>query len=84
MSIKPAAAQSAVDDPLERRVSIFGRVHLHVEVEVVDFKGRIVPPGERGELAPAAIASSNWNESERPIEVSDNAAGMHTGNVASH
>ena len=46
----PVSFQSAIDDPLERRVSTVGRVHPHVEVKVVDLEGRIVPRGEPGEL----------------------------------
>ncbi|MGH6678388.1 MAG: AMP-binding protein, partial [Bradyrhizobium sp.] len=32
----PVSFQSAVDDPLERRVSTVGRIHPHVEVKIVD------------------------------------------------
>ena len=46
----PVSFQSAVDDPLERRVSTVGRIHPHVEVKVVDLEGKIVKRGERGEL----------------------------------
>ena len=46
----PVSFQSAVDDPLERRVSTVGRIHPHVEVKIVDLEGRIVPRGESGEL----------------------------------
>src|SRR5206468_292285 len=46
----PVSFQSAVDDPLDRRVSTVGRIHPHVEVKVVDLDGKIVKRGERGEL----------------------------------
>jgi fatty-acyl-CoA synthase len=40
----PASFVSAVDDPLERRVSTVGRVMPHVEAKVID-----VPRGTAGE-----------------------------------
>src|SRR5690606_35521169 len=32
--------QSAVDDPIERRVATVGRVHPHVEVKIIDENGQ--------------------------------------------
>ncbi len=46
----PVSFQSAVDDPLDRRVSTVGRIQPHVEVKVVDQAGQTVPPGTQGEL----------------------------------
>src|SRR5207344_425717 len=46
----PVSFQSAVDDPLERRVSTVGRVQPHIEVKIVDSEGRLVPVGQSGEL----------------------------------
>src|SRR4030095_12069613 len=46
----PVSFQSAVDDPMERRVSTVGRVHPHVEVRIVDTNGEVVPSGTTGEL----------------------------------
>ncbi len=39
----PVSFQSAVDDPLERRVSTVGRIMPHTEVKIIDEAGRIVP-----------------------------------------
>ena len=44
----PVSFQSAVDDPLERRVSTVGRIQPHVEVKIVDTEGRWSPPACRG------------------------------------
>ena len=38
----PVSFQSAVDDPIERRVGTVGRIHPHVEVKIIDEAGRIV------------------------------------------
>ena len=79
----PVSFQSAVDDPLERRVSTVGRIHPHVEVKVVDLEGRIVPRGERGELCTRgySIMLGYWDEAERTAEVLDEAGWMHTGDL---
>ena len=69
--------QSAVDDPLERRVSTVGRIHPHVEVKIVDLEGRIVPRGESGELCTRgySIMLGYWDEREKTADVLDAAAG---------
>ena len=80
----PVSFQSAVDDPLERRVSTVGRIHPHVEVKVVDLEGRIVPRGERGELCTRgySIMLGYWDEREKTADVLDAAGWMHTGDLA--
>ena len=41
----PVSFQSAVDDPIDARVSTVGRVHPHLECKIVDPEtGAIVPP----------------------------------------
>ncbi|MGQ0682977.1 AMP-binding protein [Bradyrhizobium sp.] len=80
----PVSFQSAVDDPLQRRVSTVGRVHPHVEVKVVDLEGRIVPRGERGELCTRgySIMLGYWDEREKTADVLDANGWMHTGDLA--
>ena len=80
----PVSFQSAVDDPLERRVSTVGRIHPHVEVKVVDLEGRIVPRGERGELCTRgySVMLGYWDETEKTADVLDANGWMHTGDLA--
>ncbi|WP_291617425.1 AMP-binding protein [Bradyrhizobium sp.] len=80
----PVSFQSAVDDPLQRRVSTVGRIHPHVEVKVVDLDGKIVPRGERGELCTRgySIMLGYWDEREKTADVLDAAGWMHTGDLA--
>jgi fatty-acyl-CoA synthase len=80
----PVSFQSAVDDPLERRVSTVGRIHPHVEVKVVDLEGKVVPSGERGELCTRgySVMLGYWNEAEKTAEVLDRNGWMHTGDIA--
>lgn len=80
----PVSFQSAVDDPLERRVSTVGRVHPHVEVKIIDEKGNTLPTGARGELCTRgySVMRGYWDDPERTAEAIDAEGWMHTGDLA--
>ena len=81
----PVSAQTAVDDPLDKRVGTVGRTHPHVEVKVIDpVTGAIVPRGEPGELCTRgySVMRGYWNEPEKTAEAIDAARWMHTGDLA--
>ncbi|RYB03207.1 AMP-binding protein [Lichenibacterium ramalinae] len=80
----PVSFQSAIDDPLERRVSTIGRVHPHLDVKIVDPEGRVLPRGEAGELCTRgyAVMRGYWGEPERTAAVLDAEGWMHTGDLA--
>jgi fatty-acyl-CoA synthase len=80
----PVSFQSSIDDPLERRVSTVGRIHPHVEVKIVDERGRIVPPGVPGELCTRGycVMLGYWDDPDKTAEAVDAAGWMHTGDLA--
>ena len=80
----PVSTQTAVDDPLDRRVGTVGRIHPHVEVKIVDDEGRIAAPGETGELCTRgySVMRGYWNDDEKTAECVDDAGWMHTGDLA--
>jgi fatty-acyl-CoA synthase len=80
----PVSFQSSADDPIERRVSTVGRIHPHVEVKIVDERGRIVPRGVPGELCTRgySVMRGYWDDAERTREAIDEARWMHTGDLA--
>ena len=80
----PVSFQSLLDDPLERRVSTVGRVHPHVEAKVIDAEGRIVAPGEPGELCTRGynVMLGYWGDEARTAEAIDAVRWMHTGDLA--
>lgn len=80
----PVSFQSHVDEPLDRRVSTVGRIHPHVEVKIVDEKGRIVPVGTAGELCTRgySVMKGYWDDPERTAEAIDGGGWMHTGDLA--
>ena len=43
----PVSFQSAISDPLERRVSTVGRIQPHIEAKVIDGSGDVVPARSR-------------------------------------
>jgi fatty-acyl-CoA synthase len=80
----PVSFQSAIDDPIERRVSTVGRIQPHLEVKVVDAEGRIVPRGAPGELLTRgySVMLGYWDEPEQTRLAMDDARWMHTGDLA--
>jgi fatty-acyl-CoA synthase len=81
----PVSTQSALDDPLEKRVGTVGRVHPHVEVKVVDPEtDAIVPRGESGELCTRgySVMLGYWNNQDATAAAIDTARWMHTGDLA--
>jgi len=80
----PVSFQTAVDDPLDRRVSTVGRVQPHLEVKIVGADGEIVPRGETGELCTRgySVMLGYWDDAERTAEAVDAEGWMHTGDLA--
>jgi len=81
----PVSTQTLTDDPIDKRVSTVGRVHPHVEVEVIDpATGLAVPRGETGELCTRgySVMLGYWNDPDKTAEAIDAAGWMHTGDLA--
>ena len=80
----PVSTQSAVDDPLDRRVSTVGRVQPHLEVQIVDVDGRPVPRGTTGELCTRgySVMKGYWGDEAKTAEAVDADGWMHTGDLA--
>jgi fatty-acyl-CoA synthase len=81
----PVSTQTEADDPLEKRVGTVGRVHPHVEVQVIDpATGSVVPRGEPGELCTRgySVMLGYWEDEERTREAIDRDGWMHTGDLA--
>jgi len=81
----PVSTQTAVDDPVDKRVGSVGRVHPHVEVKIVDpTSGLPVRRGASGELCTRgySVMRGYWDDPERTAEAIDTARWMHTGDLA--
>ncbi len=79
----PVSFQSAVNDPVERRVTTVGRVHPHLEARIVDQTGECPPSGTQGEIQIRgySVMCGYWNDSEKTREVVDEAGWMQTGDL---
>ena len=81
----PVSVQSAVDAPLDKRVSTVGRVGPHVEVKIVDpITSQVVPRGTSGELCTRgySVMLGHWENEEATRAAIDVAGWMHTGDLA--
>ncbi len=81
----PVSTQSALDDPLDKRVGTVGRVHPHVEVKIVDpDTNQCVPRGATGELCTRgySVMLGYWDNPHATAEAIDAARWMHTGDLA--
>jgi fatty-acyl-CoA synthase len=81
----PVSTQTAVDDPIDKRVGSVGRVHPHVEIKIVDPEtGDIVERGQPGEFCTRgySVMLGYWNDDARTAEAIDSDGWMHTGDLA--
>jgi fatty-acyl-CoA synthase len=81
----PVSFQSAVDDPIESRVSTVGRIHPHIECKIVDPEtGAVVARGTSGELCTRgySVMLGYWNNPAATAQAIDAAGWMHTGDLA--
>jgi fatty-acyl-CoA synthase len=81
----PVSFQTHVSDELDRRVHTVGRVLPHIEIKIVDDKGRIVPRDTAGELATRGycVMPGYWNDPDRTAQAIDNAHWIASGDIAS-
>lgn len=79
----PAATQTAVDDPVEKRVGTVGRVLPHTEIKIVDESGATVPRGTAGEVCTRGycVMLGYWDDPQSTARAIDAARYMHTGDV---
>ena len=79
----PVSFQTALDDPLERRVSTIGRVQPHLEVKIVDEQGGTTPRRVPGEVCTRgySVMLGYWDDRERTAECLDAEGWMHTGDL---
>ena len=81
----PVSTQTAVDDPLDRRVGSVGRVHAHLEIKIVHPEtGAVVPRGHSGELCTRgySVMLGYWDNPEATRLAIDSARWMHSGDLA--
>jgi fatty-acyl-CoA synthase len=81
----PVSTQTALDDPVDKRVSTVGRVHPHVEIKIVDPEtGTTVPRGVAGEQYTRgySVMLGYWADESATDRAIDADGWMHTGDLA--
>jgi fatty-acyl-CoA synthase len=81
----PVSTQTTVEDPVHKRVASVGRVHPHVEIQLIEPGGEgVVARGETGELCTRgySVMTGYWDDPERTAEAIDPDGWMHTGDLA--
>jgi fatty-acyl-CoA synthase len=81
----PVSTQTALDDPVAKRVTTVGRAHPHVELKIVDpLTGETVPRGVPGEQCTRgySVMLGYWGDEEATSVAIDADGWMHTGDLA--
>jgi fatty-acyl-CoA synthase len=81
----PLSTQTAVDDPVDKRIATVGRAHPHVEVKIIDpATGATVPRGTPGEQCTRSygVMPGYWEDDEATRRAIDADGWMHTGDLA--
>ncbi len=81
----PLSTQTALDDPVDKRVETVGRVHPHVEVKIVDPEtGATVPRGVAGEQCTRghSVMLGYWDDEAATAAAIDADGWMHSGDLA--
>jgi fatty-acyl-CoA synthase len=81
----PVSTQTAVDDPVEKRVTTVGRAHPHVELKIVDpLTGETMPRSVPGEQCTRgySVMLGYWGDEEATRNAIDEDGWMHTGDLA--
>ncbi len=86
----PVSTQTGADDSIEKRTQTVGRVHPHVEIQIVDpatgeglQRGSADTPAS-GEFCTRgySVMLGYWDDPERTAEAIDEDGWMHTGDLA--
>lgn len=83
MTESPVSFQTAIDDPIERRVGTVGRAQPHIEAKLIDTDGRIVPRDTTGEICTRGYSAmlGYWDDPDNTAATKDRAGWVHTGDL---
>lgn len=79
----PVNHMTAVDDPIEKRVSTVGQPGPHLEIKLIDEQGRSVAYGEKGEICCRgySVMQGYWNDDDKTAETIDDQGWLHSGDL---
>ena len=79
----PIDTMTAIDDPLEARVTTVGRAHTNWEIRIVRDDGTTSDVGETGEVCARGygVMSGYWDDDARTAETIDGDGWLHSGDL---
>ncbi|WP_043157389.1 AMP-binding protein [Aeromonas diversa] len=79
----PINHMTAIDAPLEKRVTTVGRVLPHTEIKLVDLEGNTVPVGQRGEICCRGynVMLGYWEDPAKTAATIDDGGWLHSGDL---
>jgi len=79
----PVNHMTAIDDPMEKRVTTVGQPVPHLEIKLVDDDGRLVPVGQKGEICIRgySVMRGYWDDEERTSETIDRSGWLYSGDI---
>ncbi|QKF98505.1 AMP-binding protein [Aeromonas hydrophila] len=79
----PINHMTAIDAPLDKRVTTVGRVIGHTEIKLVDPSGEIVAIGERGEICCRSngVMQGYWQDPVKTADTIDEEGWLHSGDI---
>ncbi|WDL81773.1 AMP-binding protein [Aeromonas bestiarum] len=79
----PINHMTAIDAPLDKRVTTVGRALDHTEIKLVDPSGETVAIGERGEICcrSKGVMQGYWQDPAKTAETIDEEGWLHSGDI---
>ena len=79
----PVNHMTAVDDPIEKRVSTVGQAGPHLEIKLVNEAEEVASIGEKGELycRGYSVMQNYWDDEEKTNETIDENGWLHSGDL---
>ncbi|MDM5099895.1 AMP-binding protein [Aeromonas salmonicida] len=79
----PINHMTAIDAPLDKRVTTVGRALDHTEIKLIDPSGELVPIGERGEICcrSKGVMQGYWQDPVKTAETIDDEGWLHSGDI---
>lgn len=79
----PINHMTAIDAPLDKRVTTVGRAIGHTEIKLVDPSGEIVAIGERGEICCRSngVMQGYWQDPAKTADTIDEEGWLHSGDI---